>query len=1093
MLDTRRVFADSNVPGQRQSGPSRSGLLPVGNDRPRSLQSPSSPFLCKSNESRRSMDDANPAASNPQSSGISSPDILDFMFIPSAPSSPSRPHPIKVIRKSLDSFEGAQDRSPATVETLCQTFPETPQAFNPLFSTSIGIPGVPPLPSSSVGTPGMPLSAAHKIGRLRRGISNPAIGRAASLSTRKTPSNSNRTRMSPISSAPGTPRSPEVRKANGARKSSRFETQQLQAATNLLTPSLSAPGEVSLPVPPSPRRNSDPTGRVSSDLETLVGRVELLEEVSRSTPEVKEPEAEPSEDTPFQRSTLAPLEKSPGPSIRGLSAAEGEGQLSTPDPRDKDGGSVSVSSTLRNSARGSTPSNNQVRRFSLKRRPQLLDLPVVSSYDELTASSGPITGQADGSSGIHRSAGPSSQTDATPKTGVFQIISADTTTPVATPPRFSSAASIRSSNTSGLLSPPVNVFPPPDLSLSHPSTNPSSHATHNAPATSPPVPPSQKSPTRSPSSLNPTPTSPISQVQSASPALSTSALVSPAQYYRPNSLDVLSFESFLHQSYTDLVAVHPPPSYQTAILSQAVSVNGENELPAGSGLSLPSHIHAPTNRQGDGPRPAQPTQLPPARAQRIVTNVAPVSEVRGRSDSVSDTRIPRSRPLGPRKPSGSQRLNMGSSLGSHEARQDSVSSLRPGVGFGMPPTSRKLSTANIRGRSGPRFPTVPVKWRGCTLDVARWTFTPQQLQEISSRAINASAESYYVRLLELETLDTELPEELHRLELLTTELKTRTRAAAAARGELLEALTAHASGTGPLDRHNLERVVEELDEATQLGEELNDELYTVADQIAQLKRLMDVHSSSALAMSLRNLNANFLRQTAGKQFLRERVAALEAERDIAWVQAENIAQEFDDLSTKLEQGVTSTPSSTNNNRRASRVSAVRKSGNRAPKSGLRLSMVGKPIARTSKRSSSVSPFTQPSEDIPPLPPIPDIHDLGSDINQPPRHRPPFIQMVNLPDQVTPGTFTSFEHDHSGLTNLVTGGLYSEMTPNTETRAMAQAQRELCEMLGISLTDVNSLKSRPRSVSEFSLPDRPSAGFVRRNSDVKPLIPKRHGQ
>jgi len=320
-----------------------------------------------------------------------------------------------------------------------------------------------------------------------------------------------------------------------------------------------------------------------------------------------------------------------------------------------------------------------------------------------------------------------------------------------------------------------------------------------------------------------------------------------------------------------------------------------------------------------------------------------------------------------------------------------------------------------------------------------------------------------VRLLKLETLDTDLPEELHRLELLTTDLKTRIREAAATRMELLEALTAHASGTGSPDHHSLERAVEGLGEVTQFGEELNDELYTVADQIAQLKRLGDVHSSSALAVSLRKSNTSFLRQAAENQFLRERVAALEAERDIAWVQAENVAQEFDDLSTKLEQGVTSIPSSANSSRRESRVSAVRKSSNRASKSGLRQSVVGK-------------------------------QGPGSDTRQSPRHRPPFIQTVNLPDQVIPCTFTSFGPDHSGLTSILTADLYSEMTPNTETRAMDQAQRELCEMLGINLTDINSIKSRPRSMSEFPRPNGLLAsGLVRRNSDVKPLTPKRYSQ
>ena len=390
---------------------------------------------------------------------------------------------------------------------------------------------------------------------------------------------------------------------------------------------------------------------------------------------------------------------------------------------------------------------------------------------------------------------------------------------------------------------------------------------------------------------------------------------------------------------------------------------------------------------------------------------------------------------------------------------------------------------------------MPVKWRGYTLDVARWTFTSQQLQEISSRAIQASAESYYVRLLKLETLDTELPEELHRLDLLMMDLKTRLRATAAARRELLDALTAY-SGTGTLDPHDLEGIVEELGEVTQLAEELNDELFAVADQIAQLKRLMDVHSSSALAVSLRKLNTSFLRQGAENQFLRERVSALETERDIAWTQAEHVAREFDDLTAKLEQDLRtdSTPSSTTGSRRTSRVSAVRKSSIRASKSGLRQSIIGKVTLGAPVRSPSVGSAMKPSEGVPPVPPLPNTQDLGGSTNRVPRHRPPLIQMVDSPSQLTPGKHATSQCDYPSLTSFMTGDLYSEMTPNTESRAMAQAQRELCEMLGIGVADLNTLKPRPRSMSGISRYSGPRAnGLVRSNSDAKSVTPKRYSQ
>jgi hypothetical protein len=1091
----RRVFADSTGPGQRRSGTLRPGRLPIGNDRPRSVHAPSSPFSRRSGESRRSMDDTSPAASNTHSSSISSPDILDFMFIPSTPSLPSRPHPIKVIRKSLDSFEGTSDRSPTTAEALRQTFPETPQAFSPLFSAQITTPGVPPLPPSSVGTPGTPLSTTQARGKPRRGLSNPAITRAASLYARTTPSNSNRTRMSPIPSAPGTPESPEVHKVIEVRKDSEFEVQQFQAAANLLTTSLGTSRNISSPIPSSPRRNSDPTGNISRDPGTLPDRPEAI---LRSTPEVKTPETEPSEGTPLIRSTPTPLERSLDPSIRNLSAAEGEGPPPTHDPQDKDGDNVSVSSEARLPTQGSTQPNDQLRRFGSKQRPQALDLPVVNSSNESMANPGSTTKRSDRSPETRKEQGNdglSSQADATPETGATPVVSADTTTPAATPTRISPAASVRSLSVPEQSSPRVNALQSPGLFSSHPSPNPSSHTTPNVSAISSPVPPSQRSPERSPSTLDHTPTSSTSQAQNTSPALPSSTLISPTQHNRSSSLDVPSFSSFLRQSYGDLVAVNPPPPYQTAILSQVVSLNGKNEPPGPSTL-LPSYIQTPPNRQGDGPRPAGPAHLPQAQTHRSPANVASVSEgaVRECSDSVADTRIPRNRPLGPRNPSGSQGLSKVSSLGTHRSRQGSVSSIHPhsqrsGVGLGVPLTSRKISTGSCRGKPGPRFPTVPIKLRGYTLDVARWTFTSQELQDIASRAVKASAESYCVRLLKLETLDTELPEELHRLDLSTMDLKTRLRGTAAAKRELLDVLTAHALGAETLDHHDLEKVVEELGDVARLAEELNDELYAVADQIAQLKRLRDVHSSSALAMSLRKLNTSFLRQATENQFLRERVAALEAERDIAWTQAEHVAQEFDELSTKPEQDIASTPSSASNNRRTSRIRAVRKSSLMASKSGLRQSMAGRTGPRTPKRLSSVGSTEQPPEDIPPVPLVPDIQDLGSAVSQQFRHRPPLIQTMNLPDQVTPRKFTSLERHHPSLMSCITVGLYSEMTPTTETRAMAQAQRELCEMLGISLTD---LKSRSRSMSGISRPTGLAVpGLVRYHSDVKPLTPTRH--
>lgn len=562
----RHVFTDQDPLDQRQSGPPRPGFLPNGNDLPSSPHVPSSPYSRKSNESHRPTDDASSAASNTHSSRVSSPDILDVMFIPSAPSLQLRPNPIKVVRESLESSEGISDRSPTTPEVIHQTFPETLQAFSPLFSANIGTARVPPLPPSSVGTSGTPLSAAQIRGDLRRGILNPVITRVTSLNTLKVSSSSNRTRMSPIPSAPETPQTPEVHKLNDVRKSSGFEAQQSRAIANLSTPSFSTPEEISPPPPTSSRRNSDPTGRVSRDLKTFAGQVELPEEIFPSTPEVREPDGMPLEGAPSQLFAPVPLEDSPSPSPSGRSPSvtEDERQPFTSHPQDNHRDLVSVGSGSRISTRGSLQSDNQARRPAPKQRLQPLDLPIVNADRKSTADAGAITKRSDASPGSHQGQGSAklpSQVDTPPKIGAVPLVPADATTPVVTPTQILSTDSIRSSKTSEQLSPLVNLLPPPGLSSSHPSSNLSLTSTSNASTASSPFPPSQISHALSLSDLGSTPTPLTSRAQNISPPLPSSTLVSPVQHDRSNSLGVSSLTSFLRQSYVDLAAIHPPPPY----------------------------------------------------------------------------------------------------------------------------------------------------------------------------------------------------------------------------------------------------------------------------------------------------------------------------------------------------------------------------------------------------------------------------------------------------------------------------------------------------------------------------------------------------
>jgi hypothetical protein len=180
------------------------------------------------------------------------------------------------------------------------------------------------------------------------------------------------------------------------------------------------------------------------------------------------------------------------------------------------------------------------------------------------------------------------------------------------------------------------------------------------------------------------------------------------------------------------------------------------------------------------------------------------------------------------------------------------------------------------------------------------------------------------------------------------------------------------------------RTVEELSEVSIALDRLTDELHTIVEQLGQLKSLRDVHSASALAMALRKVNSTFLKQVAESQKLREQIDSMEAERDEAWKQAEDVAQDFDNLSDQVlesrgepVEGMSALRSSS---RRSARVSAVRKSSIRQSKAGLR--SVSKcrsqrsSVSSSGTRTSLMMSMSATSDDIPPVPPLPLHTPLG---------------------------------------------------------------------------------------------------------------------
>lgn len=384
----------------------------------------------------------------------------------------------------------------------------------------------------------------------------------------------------------------------------------------------------------------------------------------------------------------------------------------------------------------------------------------------------------------------------------------------------------------------------------------------------------------------------------------------------------------------------------------------------------------------------------------------------------------------------------------------------------------------------PAFESVPVRWKGLTMEAAKWTFSSQELQEIAARAIRLSAEESSVRLLPLEVLDTELPEETERLELLRDDIKTKYKHQIRRRRLLMRSLALYIDGS---DVDTARRLSDELSQASVTCDQLCEDLFLVTDQLSQIARLRDNHSSSALAMALRKLNTSFIRSTGEVCDLTIQLATLEAERDEAWLTAEAVERELDELQQQYANMAAplgpllppppasslsvpmpvpvpvsapvplpplvpsnSTPTrsdSARSSNRSSRVSAARKTSTRASKASLRMSTSAPRSARLSvgsfrylfPQSPGLSVFSGVSDDVPPVPQVPT--NLSSE---------------NLRSR--------FRVDSTTTTSRFVS------TPSSASRAMISAQNDLLEMLGMSLYDLTGKPERRRSFSDVGHPE-----------------------
>ena len=196
------------------------------------------------------------------------------------------------------------------------------------------------------------------------------------------------------------------------------------------------------------------------------------------------------------------------------------------------------------------------------------------------------------------------------------------------------------------------------------------------------------------------------------------------------------------------------------------------------------------------------------------------------------------------------------------------------------------------------FNIDPIAFKGLPLEAAQWSFTSDQLREMVSRAIRDSAKEQFVRLLSLDALDKEIPEELARLESLKFTTQAQYRFHLQRRTNLLQSLNALANST-PTPAENgtntLGMLIQQLAEITASMDRFTETLLQSSEHRSQLAQVQEKHLSSALAVALRKLNASYAKRTADLKNTKSRIAKLEAELEEAWVVAEGMAEEIDDL------------------------------------------------------------------------------------------------------------------------------------------------------------------------------------------------------
>ncbi|KAH8989971.1 hypothetical protein EDB92DRAFT_1866613 [Lactarius akahatsu] len=373
----------------------------------------------------------------------------------------------------------------------------------------------------------------------------------------------------------------------------------------------------------------------------------------------------------------------------------------------------------------------------------------------------------------------------------------------------------------------------------------------------------------------PRPTSASETEPDSNPSSTSASLISPTSSARPPVLRA-----------RPRLPAGPRTRKQTTLVPSKEDHNEDHTPP----LQLPP-AWTPTEHGSDGQltNPSSPTPVPLLSTPQPVNSPPPAPPAPHQPDPFSPP------------PHNHQHLHDHDVSTSRPGTPTPLAALSPSP---IISASRKPSHATVNSATAPpltlpaaqlNLTPEPLPYKHLTLDAAHWTLTSTELQSLVSSAIRESAKEQFIRLLPQSAIETNIPEDVTRIERSWDTAAARWRFEAHRRNMLLRALAASGADSDLLTQ--LSGTLGTLDSHAQ-------DLLHAAAHRTQIAAARDTHRASALAVALRKLNASYARRTRDLDKARANINALRSEVEEAWKVAEEQAAEVDKLKAEATSAAT---------------------------------------------------------------------------------------------------------------------------------------------------------------------------------------------